>query len=348
MIIAVLGTPTALTFAGCAIVKTIVEVAGGPHNQIPTVFIDDLRTAWSNLQNDAKKKVVIVSDLPSTPLLSLIRSSRMPTIIFLDKFEEVVNQLVETRGMQLRQAVRHATKVFCLIDQVPDEAALRVSARDGRRSLKAFIASVCDFFGQDQTAEEARDVMTALGYAAGDSITLREHTMAKLPQLSSAESIAARSDAEGQAMLTLIAKQYAEVGTARSVAQIAWPTELFFQAHPPQDFLVGPTDLVGPARLLFYGPYLHLPKGSWIATITVEVAENFSGNYLYVDVFAGSVLAAGETPLPPSGVFGFDLQFEIIDPFLGVEVRSQILSGAIEGRLELREVVFRRKETRNS
>ena len=89
-----------------------------------------------------------------------------------------------------------------------------------------------------------------------------------------------------------------------------------------------------------------MPKGAWQVSITIEIAENFSGNHLIVDVAAGSVLAAGETALPVSGIFGFDLSFEIVDPFVAVEVRSQITSGAIEGKLELREVVFRRMENR--
>ena len=342
MIVAVFGTPTALTYVGCAIVKTIAESVSGPHHQIAAVLTDDLRKAWSDLPADKRKQIVIVSDLPSSPLLDLVRSSRAPTIVFLDEFEEIVNQLVETRGMALRPAVRHATQVLCAIDQVRDEDALRILVRDSGHQLKALIASLCEFFGLAAAAEVTGDVMTRLGYAASDTISLRDHIGANVPQPVSPESVVAWSDGADRAMLKFMAKQYAQVGTGAPVPQIAWPTSIFLQVNPPQDYLEGATELVGPARILSYGPYLHLPKGNWTVSVTIEVAENFSGNRLLVDVAAISVLAAGEAPLPVSGAFGLDLSFEILDPFVAVEVRCQILSGAIEGKLALRDVVFRR------
>ena len=343
MIVAVLGSPTALTHAGFAIVQAIAESTGDPHQQIPAVLVDDLQNALAELPDNKREQVVIVSDLPSTPLLDIMRASGAPAVIFLDDFEEIVKQLVETGAMELRPAVRHTTQVLCAIDQVRGDNVLRVRSDDGARPLKAFIESLCEFLGLERTARTAGEVMERLGYAAGDRVTLRDYALMKLPQPVSSEPIIARGDALEQAMLKFVAKQYAQVGSGVGVDRIAWPTDLFFQADPPQDFLEGHSDLVGPARFLSYGPYLHLPKGSWSVNITIEVAENFSGNHLVVDVVAETVLAVGETALPVSGVFGFDLAFEVEDPFVAVEVRSQITSGAIEGKLALREVVFRRK-----
>jgi hypothetical protein len=343
MLVAIIGAPTALTYAGCAIVKAIAESVGGPHTEIAAVFVDDLRKAWAELRDDAKKRVLIVSDLPSTPLLDLVRASRVPVMVIVDDFEAIVKQLVETRGMALRPAVRHATQVLCAIDQVRGDAVRRVGAADGPRPLRAFIESLCGFLGLEKAAETARDVMARLGYAVSSNINLRDHVLSKLPPPVPTAATEARGDIIEQTMVSFVAKQYADVGSGVDVARIAWPTELFFQVDPPRDFLEGPTNLVGPARFLSYGPYLHLPKGSWSVKITIEVAENFSGNHLAVDVAAGVVFAVGETALPVSGVFSFDLSFEIVDPFIAIEVRSQILSGAIEGKLTLREVVFRRR-----
>jgi hypothetical protein len=339
MLIAVLGAPTALTYTGCAIVKAITDRANGPHHQIAAVFLDDLRKAWAELPDrEGRRQVIIVSDLPSTPLLDLMRSSRVPAIVFVDGFQEIVDQLVAIRGMGLRPALRHATQALCALDQIGEENALRVTKADGGRTLKAFVEALCEFLGVEATAGFAGAIMADLGCAAPGGATLADHVESRLPRPFSAPP----SDATDKTLLRFVAKQYAEIGAGAGVERIAWPTELFFQVEPPQDFLAGPTELVGPARFLSYGPYLHLPKGAWIVTITIEVSENFSGNHLVVDVAAGVVLAAGETALPVSGVFSFELSFQIVDPFIAVEVRSQIMSGAIEGKLGLREVVFRR------
>lgn len=345
MIVAIFGVPTALSLVGCSIIKAIVERAEGPHQQIAAIFIDDLRKAWTALGEGGRKQVLIFSELPSTPLLDLMRSSQSPTIVFLDDFDDVVNQLVQTRSMTTRTAIRHTTRVLCAIDQVRKEDALRVTPIDCDRPLKAFVASLCEFLQVGAADQVTREVMALLGYAESSTATLDDHIRTKSAQTLSAASGVAPHDDFDRATLQFVADQYAGVGAGVGVARIAWPTELFYRPDPPQDFLDGPTDLVGPARLIAFGPYLHLPKGEWTVSITIEVEENFSGNELQIDVYSGSILVAGETSLPVSGVFGIDLAFKIVEPFDPVEVRSQILSGAIEGRLTLREVVFQRGGT---
>jgi hypothetical protein len=341
MIVAVIGAPTALTYAGVAIVNAIAEGGGRPHRQIPAVFVEDLRKAWTDLGEGEKKRALIVSDLPSTPLLDLIRASRVPVIVFVDDFEEIVGQLAGVRGMAVRSAVRHATQVLCAIDQIRGRSVMRVQAADAPRSLSDFVESLCAFLGVETPAETARAVIARLGSNASTRATFGDHVESMLP--TARNVFEALSDPLDQGMVRFVARQYAEVGSGVDVSAIAWPTELFFQVDPPQDFLLGPTSLVGPARFLSYGPYLHLPKGSWTVRIMIEVAENFSGNHLEVDVAAGIVLAAGDFALPVAGIFNFDLSFEVVDPFIAIEVRSKILSGAIEGQLALREVTFRRR-----
>jgi hypothetical protein len=43
-------------------------------------------------------------------------------------------------------------------------------------------------------------------------------------------------------------------------------------------------DLIGSAGYIFWGPYLHLPFGTWRASIQFEVAEIFSGNEIEADI----------------------------------------------------------------
>ena len=342
MLVAVLGTPSALTYAGCTIVKTIAESAGRVHALISAVYVAELRKAWDALPRGARERVVIVSDLPSMPLLNVMRASGAPVVVFLDDFEEVVAHLVESRGYTTRQALRLTTQALCGLDQLSQERALRVTSRDCARTLRTFVESLCEYLGLAEVSSVTDDVMARLGYAPSDPINLHDHVFGKPRQIEAPEPIVIMSDRTEQGLLKFVANQYAKVGSGIGVAQITWPTDLFFQVDPPRDFLIGPTDLVGPARFISHGPYLHLPVGSWVVTVTFEVAENFSGNHLLVDVASGGVLAAREASLPASGVFGLDMGFEIVDPFIPVEVRFQIVSGAIEGKLELLGAVFRR------
>jgi hypothetical protein len=137
-----------------------------------------------------------------------------------------------------------------------------------------------------------------------------------------------------------MAAQYKGVGSGRGRRRIEWPTEMWLDAARPGQLLRGPIDMVGPARYVLYGPYFHLPAGAWIAEVVIELADNRSGNRLCADIFSGEVLGGVVMPLMASGVFVFSIPFRLIDPFLPVELRFQLLEGAIEGRLALRGAVF--------
>ena len=105
---------------------------------------------------------------------------------------------------------------------------------------------------------------------------------------------------------------------------------------------VGPIDLTGPARYFFYGPYFALSAGLWSADISLEVQDCFSDNQIAVDVCAAEILAIIKMKLPSRGVYGCRIEFEIVDPSKPVEIRMQLLTGAIEGLIQVRGVRLQR------
>lgn len=106
---------------------------------------------------------------------------------------------------------------------------------------------------------------------------------------------------------------------------------MLIDSSAPDKVFSGPVELLGPARFLAYGPYLHLTSGRWRADIEFEISDNLSGNHLYVDAYAGDILAVVTTPLPASGSFRLPISFTITDPLEPVQLRFQSLSGSIEG-----------------
>jgi hypothetical protein len=121
-----------------------------------------------------------------------------------------------------------------------------------------------------------------------------------------------------------------------------WPVSMFLNADYPAAPFPGRVELLGPARFIAYGPYLHLTVGRWQASIMFEVADNYSGNQLYVDSFAGEILSVVTTQLPTQGTYTFQIGFEISNAAKPVELRFQILSGAIEGIFTLNSAILER------
>jgi hypothetical protein len=70
--------------------------------------------------------------------------------------------------------------------------------------------------------------------------------------------------------------------------EVTWPPSLFFCGE--NDPFKGPCSLIGPARIVIHGPYLHRPPGGWMATIDFEVADNLSGNIIISEITSSAVL----------------------------------------------------------
>ena len=145
------------------------------------------------------------------------------------------------------------------------------------------------------------------------------------------------SKREGEAF-GKIAADYQYILDRLPPSQFTWPAAILHGAAPEYS-TEKPLDLVGPARLLIWGPYMHLPKGKWTACMEFEVLDNLSRNTVMADVLIGGSFAGlGEFDLPSRGIFSWNLKFEVKDIAKAIEVRLTLSKSAIEGSLFLREV----------
>ena len=344
MLFQALGAPSSLSYACCALIQTLADANFGSHELIQAVFLDDVKKAWRRFDGAHPRTIVLFSDCPSSALVDLVVSTRIPSLLMLDDFEETVHQVIEARDMALPETLRFVTQAYCSLDSCRRDGALVVTARDHRRPLREILGRIAEHFGLEDPAEAARKTLLALGYPEDAPDTLIAHIARSGLRIASPTAEAIRASAEDRSIISLMAAQYAEVGAGRARLRIEWPTEMFLDWDRPGSFLTGPIELLGPARFIICGPYFHLPIRDWTAEVVIEIDDNKSGNRLGVDVFSGEILSGVVMPLPASGVFTFAIPFRVGDPFLPVELRFQLLEGAIEGRLALRSAVFSTRE----
>ena len=343
MLISVFGTPSALTYWGVHLLKTIMQVVYGDYHFIKVDSIDDLREAWDKRDG---KSVLLVSECPDTHVANLFIKYEAPTVVFIDKPVDVMCDLVASGTHGGWDGLCFASQSFSALSEISrSPTVFRIESSDYNTIVRDLVAEIFRDVVGHAVEEQIEKVMAIAvpNYASQQNTTVLEQILLHFPQSRRPNCYLSQLTKDVQETIEQVIDQYHPSVTSGKIDQIIWPMTLFSHWDPAGKYYRGPIELVGPQRYLIWGPYMHLPKGDWVATVDIEMTDNYSGNQLMVDVTAGfgtEVLAIGMINLPVQGVFSFKIRFRINEPSLPIEIRFFLKCGAIEGKFALRQAVI--------
>jgi hypothetical protein len=116
--------------------------------------------------------------------------------------------------------------------------------------------------------------------------------------------------------------------------EIQWPPSFFLDKSYARPAAMV-QELVGPARCLYYGPYLHLPRGDYSGEIAFGLSSEIRDTLLRVQVVCGEDLDEFVSRARHGGLYTLPFEFSIADASKAIEVRLLMDRGEIEGRLGL-------------
>lgn len=152
----------------------------------------------------------------------------------------------------------------------------------------------------------------------------------------------ARSPITAHKMIDGALGAYANCFAGGDLTTIIWPRDLFIVNGDRGNGLSDAVDVSGGIRILIFGPYIHLPPGSWTARVFLGFSQEAAGHTFLVDACSGVQL--GSTSFQPerAGVYTADINFSLDEPRgQGVEIRVWVWSEYARGELAFGHVVLR-------
>jgi len=345
MLLSVFGTPSALLYGGLNLVRRLTELGIGEHTLANANSIEDLKNVLSRQAVGSDIKVVFYSDLPDSDLSALFIKSQAPMVLFVDDFEDVVGYLHASRDMSIPESIRLASRSFSALEPIiRSDLVLKLDSKAYQRPLSNILNEIGEFFQARLSPASTDRIAASLTGEPSDQILLSDYLYRTFNQASPPGASLQRMPPGERRIVSELAKSYSAIAAGHTLDYMDWPISMFFDSADPTRPFSGCVELLGPARFLAYGPYLHLTPGQWYADVEFEIRENLSGNLLYVDVYAGDILNVFTAPLPAVGKYLVKLGFEIINANEPVQVRFQSLSGAIEGIVTFNRVEVRRAQ----
>jgi hypothetical protein len=344
MLLASFGSPSALAYATSNIVRCIGNEVFGAHFYIQATYRDEFKQRWHSVDADQRKCVVFFSDCPHKEVTEMIAQVRAPIVLVVEDFAAIFSYVRRSRNMEFAPAIRFSSQVVCALKQIcRSPNIMRISPADYGRSLASFVQSLVSFYGTPCDDAQFSSIMATLSPNGSTIHTVYDYVSAHFPHFGDDENDAPLAPVQQSALNRLI-DAYGPLISGQPLKEAVWPVSLFLKWDVQGAFIEGPIELLGPARFIICGPYLHLPEGSWRMTVQIEVEECLSDNRIGADIFSERILTAIEAKLPPFGRFSFNLDFNVVNPLAPVEIRVQLLTGAIEGRLSLVDVRLTRQD----
>lgn len=319
MILLVVSPPSA---SAQLLVAAAHDVVNGLSEKVEHIHLSTLNVLKDSWQKRASNHVVMFLDRPDADLANMLSRVPLPVVFLAEDPVESARFLMQKHKLAAVEAVRLAASSYASIQRVVCSASnlLRLSPEQCRnkavaaRQLQAFLAQDEDDDGDQPVVTGGNIAPLVLPAPADNSLALDLLSEALLPFRSVVELQPARN--------------------------MVFPLGMFMTTDVLGELYRGDDiTLVGPARILLYGPYLHLPAGRWRIQARFEVTENLSGNVIKFEALCGhDVVAHALGPLPPGGTYVVKIEGDFPEPREPVQLRIGIQEGAIEGRFKLLDV----------
>ncbi len=292
---------------------------------------------------DGESRFAVFSQYPNPDLVETVCSLETPVLLLAESSYDSFAYLADTCPQPEMALVRILSASHACIASVRATHRIHVFHRDRIGSLGAamVVSALCSLIDGPPATGERADIGPGLlpPEAALDTVedALRQ-VAGYAPPLAVAESQPCHSSPAG---MIGIFNQWIRY---RDAEKTVWPRESFLLGDRPDTFVTSDISLAGPARCLVYGPYLHLPAGSWLARLKIGFAEHMGGQSFIVEFASGSVLARRRIAPSRPGRFEGDIPLFINQPQTAIEIRVLMESGAIEGSITQICVEFSRWE----
>ncbi len=121
---------------------------------------------------------------------------------------------------------------------------------------------------------------------------------------------------------------------------LIWPLACLFNGDRPDEQAPASVELAGPARVLVFGPYFHLPPGLWRLRASLRFSRRCAGVWFALELRGGERYGRCRFQAEQCGVFTADFIAEVLSPDEPLEVRLALERGAIDGNVSLVEIAF--------
>lgn len=297
--------------------RSFGDVAAFPFNDVEII---------QDLEESPKGARLLYFDVPNRIASDyLLKAPDLKLLMVNDDFNATVEYCMRARKMGVVEACRFVSQSFCCLEPFRlSDSTINVDFVDDM-PLAEWILRLVDLVALAPPRWDQACRIMLDDYARYTDTRSARIELVRPADTIAGEEVPCESDRQ---LIDALAAGYGK----DSLAEFFWPARLLLSGVAPYPSVEGKIELLGPARVLTFGPYMHLPVGSWHAEYRFETWENDVGNVFSFDVYAdGEIKFSDRIALTEGGMFAVKCEFDIANADSPVEFRCFLDEGTIGG-----------------
>src|SRR5262249_36975061 len=279
-----------------------------------------------------------LSQYPSPSLAGTIRNSLIPVIAFLDDPIDSVRYLKESTHCSFLEALRAQTAAATICGALFGNSSVLLINRSAGGTAGGVGGRILDQLGLAKTI--ASKFIEQFAGEAGAASWPLERTLSRRVVGYAAPGKASSITAEEAAVIDQVLSPMTLMAVHHDVEPISWPSSVFLYGDRPNERAPLVADVTGAARVIFYGPYFHLPPGRWQVQIVLGFSHDIFGTPFSIEVHGSELVAKTVVKPDGGGIFRGSFAMSQARPQDPLELRIRNEEGAIEGRIGLARARF--------
>jgi hypothetical protein len=315
----VMGLPTRFS-AWCEAV--VAEFAGGGLGPARVVAANTLDQFAMRVMQAGVSHGVIFSPQPASALRDALTGAGRPYIVALGDPQTALLEMVLGQGAQLSDAVQTiAGSCAAFAGDIGGSGALVLDPIRDMGDPAATAAAIAMHFGfpasENQLARFAARHTDAVG-------PVREDAARWWNNLGLIE----------QHVVTGALSAFTQRGPVQGSMSLTWHHQLFFRGDRAGERVSGPVDITGRAHCLIEGPFILLPPGTWVLSLSLLFSREAAEREFLVEVYTTHQLASGNMRPMHEGASVVHLEFTVDQSAQHpVNIRVSSLRAAFDGNI---------------
>ena len=277
--------------------------------------------------------LVMGARLADERLCAALAETNARFVVALDDPRFAAADILAATNAEARMVARAVANSCSLVTRYASlPGALTMYADRERADPTAAIAAMAHHFGIEVDDAAVNSIADDLAAAGHDGALTRAD-----------DEWSRRVPVAAHKMLNGALAGYRDQLGGGDLGQIIWTRDLFIAAGQAGNLTESLEASKGsPICPIIYGPYIHLPAGSWTARVVLGFSPEAAGHTFLVDAFSGRQL--GSTSFQPerAGVYTVDINFSLDGPDgRGLEIRVWVWSDHARGQVAFGHVMLR-------